>query len=104
MNIEAFQKAITSAPIVISYFSYPACNVCKVLRPKIESLIAQYDEVAFLYVDTHEAPQLAGQYTIFTVPTILIFVDGRESLRLSRNFSVGEVQAFLERMTGLMRA
>ncbi len=103
MTIETFQKAITSAPIVIGYFSYPACNVCKVLRPKVEALSAQYEEVDFIYVDTHEAPQLAGQYTIFTVPTILIFVEGRESLRLSRNFSVGEVEAFLQRMTGLMR-
>ncbi len=103
MTIETFQKAITSAPIVIGYFSYPSCNVCKVLRPKVEALSAQYEEVDFIYVDTHEAPQLAGQYTIFTVPTIVIFVEGRESLRLSRNFSVGEVEAFLQRMTGLMR-
>ncbi len=103
MNIELFQKERNAAPIVIAYFSYPACNVCKVLRPKIETLSAQYDEVRFIYVDTHESPQLAGQYTIFTVPTLLIFVEGRESLRLSRNFSVGDVQAFLDRITGLMR-
>ncbi len=104
MNIDLFQKELKSAPIVIAYFSYPACNVCKVLRPKVEALSARYDEARFIYVDTHESPQLAGQYTIFTVPTLLIFVEGRESMRLSRNFSVGDVQVFLDRISGLMRA
>ena len=102
--LEKFDKLTKQHPIVISYFSYPECNVCKVLRPKVEELAKQYDQVTFTYIDTKEQPELAGQYSIFTVPSILIFVDGKESKRLSRNFSVNEVQQFIERMIGLMDA
>jgi len=98
---EQFEKLMQLHPIVISYFSTQECNVCKVLRPKIEELASKYDEVSFTYIDTTKQPELAGQFSIFTVPSILIFVEGKESKRLSRNFSVNEVQSFIERMIGL---
>jgi thioredoxin len=104
MNLEDFKKILTKSPITISYFSYPACSVCKVLRPKIEALAGQYNSVGFTYLDTEKQPEIAGQYSVFTVPSILIFVEGRESKRLSRNFSVNEVQNFLERIIGIMEA
>ncbi|KAA3614985.1 MAG: thioredoxin [Calditrichaeota bacterium] len=102
MQLDQFDEFLKNHPIVISYFSTPQCSVCKVLRPKIEKLIENYNEVVFKYIDTTKQPELAGQYSIFAVPSILIFVEGKESKRLSRNFSVSEVHQFLERMTRLI--
>jgi thioredoxin len=102
MNLTEFKEELNRQPIVISYFSYPECTVCKVLRPKIEALSSQYNLVGFKYLDTKEHPEIAGQYSIFTVPSILIFVEGKESKRLSRNFSVKDVQDFIERIIGIM--
>ncbi len=100
--MEQFKQLIRQKPVLIAYFSYPSCSVCKVLRPKIEELASNYADVGFEYVDTQQRPEIAGQYTIFSVPTILIFVDGKEGKRLSRNFSVNEVRDFIERMLALM--
>ncbi|RMH64949.1 MAG: thioredoxin [Calditrichaeota bacterium] len=102
MDVETFQLQLKKRPITLAYFSYPACQVCKVLRPKVEALAGQYDLVDFIYVDTHQAPKLAGQYTVFTVPTLIIFVDGRESKRLSRHFAIADVQTFLDRIITVM--
>jgi len=100
--MEQFEQVIKKSPIVLAYFSYPTCSVCKVLRPKIETLAAGYDDVGFEYIDTYQHPEVAGQHTVFSVPTLLVFVEGRESKRLSRNFSVDEVRVFVERMLELM--
>jgi len=102
--MEKFERAVRKNKIVIAYFSYPSCSVCKVLRPKVEALVAKYKQVGFEYVDTHLNPEIAGQFMVFSVPTLIFFVEGRESKRLGRNFSIMEVQDFIERLTALMGA
>lgn len=102
MDVDQFKKYLQEKPVVLAYFSYPQCTVCKALRPKVEALGASYDQVDFLYVDTHQNRQLAGQYSIFAAPTLVIFVEGKEYKRLSRHFSITDIHAFLERIFSLM--
>jgi len=67
----------------ILYFSSQDCNVCQAVFPKLMNLIdSQLIKVAKIYIDEHV--EIAGQLLVFTVPTILIFHEGREILRESR--------------------
>lgn len=86
---------------LLAYFSTPTCNVCKVLRPKVEQLAARLDEVGFAYIDSSEHPEIAGQHTVFAVPTIILFHEGRELRRFSRNVSVYDIEQALERYLGM---
>ncbi len=73
---------------LLLYFSTPQCNVCKVLRPKLTALFEEhYPEICHCYVDITVVPEISGQYSVFAVPTILLFLEGREFVRKSRNFS-----------------
>lgn len=83
---------------VVFYFSHEACNVCKVLKPKIaEMLKERFPKVRSYYADTQLYPDIAGQNRIFTVPTITVFFGGREYIRKSRNISIDELAAEIER-------
>ncbi len=95
---DILQKIETSALLVV-YFSYPECSVCKTLRPKVEKLVADFPRAEFLYVDTHLNPEVSGQHLVFTVPTIALFSGGKEMKRLSRHFSMGELESALERFS-----
>lgn len=86
---------------LLAYFSTPTCNVCKVLRPKVEQLAARLEEVGFVYIDSSEHPEIAGQHTVFAVPTIILFHEGRELRRFSRNVSVYDIEQALERYLGM---
>ena len=97
MTDEDFQKKITGCHLILTYFSQPACTVCKTLRPKVEALVAGYQGLEFQYIDTITSPLLRGQYMIFTVPTILLFYKGKEVRRWSRFLSVEEIKEELER-------
>jgi len=42
MNVEIIEQKIKTTPVLVAYFSHDECQVCKVLRPKVEALISSY--------------------------------------------------------------
>lgn len=95
---EALDAFIREHPIALIWFSGPDCNVCHALRPKVEALLDEaFPKVAMAGVDCDRARDLAAQLGVFTIPTAVIWLDGREAQRFPRNFSVGEIRAALAR-------
>lgn len=102
-NLEEFQQAMGQDAAALCYFSHDDCNVCKVLKPKVYQLLKKkYPAIRFYYINTRETPDIAAQNSVFTVPTIIQFFDGREFLRKSRSIGIQELDAELERPYGLM--
>ena len=104
MNIESptsfenFIKITKSNKAVCFYLSTPECNVCKVLKPKvIEMLEADFSKIPFCYVDLNEAKEISGQLSIFSVPTILVYFEGKETIRASRNVHIEELREQIDR-------
>ena len=80
------------------YFSTPSCNVCKVLKPKIVRMLEErYPKMEFYYIDVEKHKKIAAEHTVFTIPTILVFFDGKESIRKSRYIGVKELENLIER-------
>lgn len=97
-SLEEFNQQIAQLPGTLFYFSHEKCNVCKVLKPKIHDLlISEFPQIEMFYCDTVLYPEIAGQKSIFTVPTILVFFDGKEFLRKSRNIGISELKNELHR-------
>lgn len=93
-----FQNIIESHKAVCFYLSTPECNVCKVLKPKVLEMIENdFPEITFCYVDLNEAKEISGQLSVFTVPTILVYFEGKESIRVSRNVHLEELREQIER-------
>lgn len=102
-SFSEFQKSIEQNPAVCFYLSTPQCNVCKVLKPKvIELLKSKFPQIKFIYVDLNDAKEIAGQLSVFAVPTIVIYFDRREALRASRNISIEQLSEQIERYYKLM--
>ena len=102
MKLNEFENNISEKIVTVTYFSHDECNVCKVLKPKVIDLVEKYDDFEFIYVNTNDSPDICGQYTVFTVPTVLVFVEGKESKRFSRNFAMIELEELLDRYQNLM--
>jgi len=95
---EEFSALLSTHPAVLAYFSTPDCSVCKVLKPKVKELLASdFPEVRFVYIDCIQHPDIAAQQNVFAVPTIVVFFDGRETIRKSRSFGIGELHDSLVR-------
>lgn len=93
---------IRESPLLAVYYSTPTCSVCKVLRPKVEDLISDLAPWQFFYVDVSQNADIRGQGMIFNVPTVILYAQGREIKRFSRNFGVGELEEVLLRYQSLI--
>ena len=103
ISLRNFETKITSEKAVLVYFSHEKCNVCKVLKPKIQELLKEFfPKIKMFYSDTEIYPEFAAQNSIFTVPTIVIYLEGKEYIRKSRNIGIEELKLLLERPYNLM--
>ena len=102
-NLNDYRELVEKAPALLSYFSTEQCSVCKVLKPKVLALISDsFPEMQTLWIDIEKSPVIAGQNRIFTAPTLLVYFDGKEYLRKSRNISLGELEIEIGRIYELM--
>lgn len=93
-----YDEFIESNRAALIYFSTPQCNVCKILKPKVQELLNEkFPNIKMAYVDCDVLKEVAAQNRIFTVPTILVFFEGKEFLRKSRNISILEFSDELAR-------
>ena len=103
MTLEDIQNTIGTEVGVLLYFSGENCNVCHALRPKFKELFdAEFSELKQLYLDAHENPEIAAHFQVFSVPTMIIFLDGREFAREGRTVSLHQLSQKLQRPYGLM--
>ena len=102
-NIQELQNLIAEEKGLLLYFSSDSCSVCKVLKPKVAELLGeQFPLMLSRYVDTEKSPVIAGQFRVFTIPTILIFFEGKEQVRFSRNISMHQLEDAISRPYSLV--
>jgi len=102
-TIENIDKIIKENLAVMLYFSAPTCNVCHALKPKLlEAIDENFDKFEVVSIDTSVSQEIAAHFGVFAIPTVLVFLDGREFLRKSRNMSIGEVVREIQRPYEIM--
>lgn len=97
-TLTALQDRIADSDQLLVYVSHPTCSVCHSLKPQVEEMLTEFPEIEAVAVDSDQVPEIAGAYSIFTVPVVLFFLDGRETLRRARFVPIGELTHQLERL------
>ena len=68
-----FNDIISNSNFVIVDFWAPWCGPCKGFAPVYEELSEKYPDIVFAKVNTEEEQQLAGEFQIRSIPTLMIF-------------------------------
>jgi thioredoxin 1 len=71
-NVESSTK-----PVLVDFWA-EWCAPCRLLAPTFERLAATYgDEISFAKVNVDELPEVAEQYSIRSIPTLLLLREGK---------------------------
>ncbi len=72
------QEVINSDKLVLVDFFATWCGPCSVLAPILDDLDKEYEgKVNFVKVDVDQNKELASKYSIFSIPTLAIFLNGK---------------------------
>ena len=74
-------EVLKSEKTVIVDFWATWCGPCRMLSPIVDEAAEETDAIKFCKINVDEEPDLASQFKVMTIPTLIVFKDGQEVKR-----------------------
>lgn len=83
-SIDQIDLFIEQNKLAFLFISRTDCSVCHGLKPQVQKLMEKFPKIQLRHIDAEEVEAVAGRFSIFTVPVLLLFVEGKEYVREAR--------------------
>ncbi|MBR6056298.1 MAG: thioredoxin [Bacilli bacterium] len=71
-----FNNETAKGKVLVDFFA-TWCGPCKMLAPIVEKVASEHEDITVLKIDVDEVPDVAAKYGIRSIPTLILFEDGK---------------------------
>lgn len=98
VNSENFAQEVLESPIpVLVDFFATWCGPCRMLSPVLESVAEDYeDKVKFVKLDVDDAADIARDYSVMSIPTLILFKNGEECAKSVGAMGAEELEEWID--------
>jgi len=98
MTTQEFNDLLKSNEYICAKCSACWCGPCKTMGKTIDDVKGDYPNINFIEIDIEESPEIASEYKVRSIPTVLYIKNGEV-----KDKSVGNIarEKFIEKLTAL---
>ena len=90
-----FDEIISSNAKVLVDFYADWCGLCKMVGPLVAQIADEHDDVAVVKVNVDDEMELAEKFGVASIPTIILFKDGKETKKNIGAMSKAQLEEFI---------
>ena len=94
---EDIKQEIKNNMMEVVFFTGSKCGACESIKIKIESIIKRYPKIQACEINGEDNLEVAAKYNVFSFPIFLLYIKGKEYLRIGRNVNLLELERVIER-------
>lgn len=97
VNNHNFREEVleASVPVLVDFWA-SWCGLCRMVLPLVEQIAEERQDVKVCKVNVDEEPELAAQFNVMSIPTLVVLREGREVRRASGARPKEAIEAMLE--------
>lgn len=89
-NANEFEKEIQGEKVLVDFYA-EWCGPCQMLAPLLEQL-----DIKVVKIDTDELPELARQFRVMSIPTLLLVKDGKIANKTMGYMPIESLREFIK--------